>query len=66
MKKMLLLAAFGTAGMMSATSIEFSNEESAVVALAGSTCVGVESENYHEVVDEMRQNLNEAFCGYGE
>lgn len=83
MKKVLLLAAFGVVGMMSANSIEFTDEASAV-ALAGRSCVGVESdcggggicfacgeknsdgELDHELVDEMRQNLNEAFCGYGE
>lgn len=83
MKKVLLLATFGVAGMMNAYSIEFSDEVSSAT-MAGRTCVGVESdcggggiwfacgekntdgELDHEVVDEMRQNLNEAFCGYGE
>ncbi|WHF51082.1 hypothetical protein QGN23_11665 [Chryseobacterium gotjawalense] len=83
MKKLLLLAAFGVAGMMSASNTEIANEGTTIV-LASRTCVGVESdcggggiwfacgeknsdgELDHEVVDEMRQNLNEAFCGYGE
>ena len=83
MKKVILLAAFGVAGVMSANSIEFADGPSAV-ALADRSCVGVESdcggggtwfacgeknsdgELDHELVDEMRQHLNEAFCGYGE
>lgn len=83
MKKIILLAAFGVAGMMSANSIEFIDEASAV-ASARRSCVGVESDCGnggtwfaceetnsegqldYELVDEMRQNLNEAFCEYGD
>ena len=83
MKKVFLLAAFGVAGVMSANSIEFTDEAS-IFESARRSCVGVEadcggggiwfacgetnSDGYldYEIIDEMRQQLNEAFCGYGE
>lgn len=81
MKKLLLLAAFGVAGIMSANlpELEISNNDYQLDDVPPS-CIGVESdcgqggiwfacgernsdgEVDHEVTDDMRQLLNEAFC----
>lgn len=80
-KKLLLLAAFGVAGVVSANlpELESSNNDYQLDDVAPS-CIGVESDCGqggiwyacaernsdgivdHEVKDEMRPLLNEAFC----
>jgi len=81
MKKLLLLAAFGVAGLMHANLPNLENvQNNYQLEILPPTCVGVESdcgeggiwfacaeknidgEVDHEVTDDMRQLLNEAFC----
>lgn len=90
MKKVLLLAAFGVAGLMSAKNsivdlhvqtnydefmgFEFLNVPAIKIAAVTSDCgeggtwyvYGADdgSEIDYEQADDLRQELNEAFCGY--
>lgn len=81
MKKLLLVAALGVAGLVGAKDTVVS-EVGVDELTPPTTCVAVESdcgeygfacgernsdgELDHEVIDEVRQLLNEAFCGYGD
>lgn len=80
---MLLVAALGVAGLVSANQPLLTEVEVVEIEAGERKCVGVESdcgeggiwyacgetnatenELDHEVADDMRQLLNEAFCGY--
>lgn len=79
MKKLVLAAALLTVGLMSAnekTVEELDSSAKKRCVLVESDCgeaglacddeLNVDGEIFHEVIDEMRQLLNEAFCGYGD